>query len=67
MYDNRLRPGIEAVLEIALDRFDAEYAHYQEMWKQDSTDEAMLMRQEAKLLAYNDVIVAITRPLLVLE
>lgn len=67
MYDESLRPGLEAALKIALDRFDNEYARYQEMWKQDSANVGMLIRQEAKLLAYNDVIVALTNPLLVLQ
>lgn len=66
MYDDSLRPGLEDAMQIVLKRFDVEYERYQTMWKQGSSDDAM-MKQENKLLAYNDVIVALTNRLLVLQ
>ncbi len=66
MYDESLRPGLEEAMQIVLKRFDVEYERYQSMWKQRSTDDAM-MKQENKLLAYNDVIVALTNRLLMLQ
>lgn len=66
MYDDTLRPGLEDAMQIVLKRFDVEYERYQAMWKQGSSDDAM-MKQENKLLAYNDVIVALTNRLLVLQ
>lgn len=66
MYNESLRPGIEDAMQIVLQRFDVEYERYQTMWKQGTSDDAM-MKQENKLLAYNDVIVALTNRLLVLQ
>ena len=66
MYDDSLRPGLEDALKIVLGLFDTEYKRYQTMWIQDCAIDDM-RKEESKLLAYNDVIVALNNHLLVLQ